>query len=476
MKLDNHKQKLTITCGPASSTLEIMKQIIAAGATVIRANFSHGTIQEQEFKLNLARQAAQELQVNVSLMLDTKGPEIRVGQMQNGAVAIEANQELTILTDSHSYDNVIGDNTQVTVLYDMSKDLKVGDKVLFDDGKLTSVVTHVSEGKVVVKTVNSHVLKTNKRINLPNVDFSLPFLSQKDIDDVIFGAHYGVDYVAASFVNSAKNVRELRSLLDANGGQRIQIISKIESQMGINNIDEIIEASDGIMIARGDLGLEIPYYEVPYWQTQIIRKCRKANKVVIVATQMLDSLENNPQPTRAEVSDVYWATNSGADSTMLSNETAAGKYPVRAVEVMRTINTKAENDYFNSYKYDKKIKKLLAKLDKSNEFDQKISRLVNLTRDGEFKYVIIATPDPKLLHKLSNFRLNTTFIAALPQASEQTSFGLTSGVKTLFNSAKHYQELIKNTGHINEIKSQLVFNPGDKYLLVIQNEITQGTL
>ena len=187
----------------------------------------------------------------------------------------------------------------------MDQDVKKGDKIVFDDGKLVTEVVSVQEGLINIKTKNQHLLKTNKRINIPGVEFSLPFLSEKDVNDVKFGIKEGIDYIAASFVNNAKDVNDLRNILTSNGGDHIKIISKIESQAGINNIDAIIKASDGIMIARGDLGLEIPYYDVPYFEKAIIRKCRRAGKPVIVATQMLDSMEKTPQPTRAEVTDVY---------------------------------------------------------------------------------------------------------------------------------------------------------------------------
>ncbi|QBF34561.1 pyruvate kinase [Mycoplasmopsis phocirhinis] len=471
MKLDNHKEKLTITVGPSITTLEMMKNVIKAGATVIRANFSHGSIEEQRIKFDLARQAAHDLGVNISLLLDTKGPEIRVGKIKNGAVLIEQNQELKIISTPQAYQNLEGNQNQVSVAYDMSVDLKVGDKVLFDDGKLSSNVTQINPGEIIVKTLNSHILKTNKRINLPNVDFSLPFLSDKDINDIKFGIEYGVDFIAASFVNSAKNVNELRELLNNNGGEQIQIISKIESQIAINNIDEIIEASDGIMIARGDLGLEIPYYEVPYWQQQIIDKCRQIGKIVIVATQMLDSLENNPQPTRAEVSDVYWATSYGADSTMLSNETAAGKYPVRAVEVMRTINQQAENDYYASSFYTNWVNYLLNKLDMDNEQNILISKIVKAVQNGDYKYTFVVTKNPILLNKLSQFRLNTVFIGILPNDKMQYGFGATSGVKIVFNSAKWYKQIINDETKISELEQMVEFQKDDKYALVLENEL-----
>ncbi|ASU14278.1 Pyruvate kinase I [Mesomycoplasma hyopneumoniae] len=288
-------------------------------------------------------------------MLDTKGPEIRIGKILEGSQKILANQRLTVLTDSDSYQNFQGTAQIITVSHQIDKDLKIGDKILFDDGKLQSVVIEIEPGKVVVRTKNSHILKSNKRLNLPGVAFSLPFLSQKDIDDILFGINGNVNYIAASFVNSGENVRELRTLLDQNGGGHIQIISKIESRLGLENIDEIIELSDGIMIARGDLGLEVPYEEVPFQQKRIIRKCRFAGKTVVVATQMLDSMEKSSQPTRAEVTDVYWATELGADATMLSGESAQGQFPIESVQVMAVINKRAEKEFYNKLFYAKQL-------------------------------------------------------------------------------------------------------------------------
>lgn len=305
MKLIDKRSKLIGTIGPASDKKEVLKSLIINGMTTIRANFSHGDKEEQLSKFKLAREIEKELNVPISIMLDTKGPEIRVGQMKDGAQLIKANTEVIVYTTDADYKTKKGSSSEVTVSYEMDKDLKKGDKVLFDDGKLVTIVTSVSEGSIVVKTVNAHLLKSNKRINLPGVEFSLPFLSQKDKDDIKFGIENGIDYIAASFVNSAANVNELKEVVKAANGKGIQIISKIESDIAIQRIDEIIEASDGIMIARGDLGLEIPYYEVPFNQKKIIRKCRKLGKTVIVATQMLDSMEKSPQPTRAEVTDVY---------------------------------------------------------------------------------------------------------------------------------------------------------------------------
>jgi pyruvate kinase len=305
MHFIDKRSKLIGTIGPASETYDVLKELIVNGMTTIRANFSHGDREEQLEKFVLARKIEKELNIPISILLDTKGPEIRVGKMKDGAQLIKSNTEIVVYTTSADYGNKVGTASEITVSYEMDRDVKKGDKVLFDDGKLVTFVTSVSKGSIVVKTINTHLLKTNKRINLPGIEFSLPFLSEKDKEDIKFGIKNGIDYIAASFVNSAANVKELREVANSVNGSKVQIISKIESNVAIQRIDEIIEASDGIMIARGDLGLEIPYFEVPYNQKKIIRKCRKLGKTVIVATQMLDSMEKSPQPTRAEVTDVY---------------------------------------------------------------------------------------------------------------------------------------------------------------------------
>ncbi|WP_029512927.1 pyruvate kinase, partial [Mycoplasmopsis iners] len=385
----NKKSKLVITIGPASDNYETMKSLILAGATCIRANFSHGSYEEQGRKFEIAKQVSKELNIPVSLMLDTKGPEIRVGKMKDGGQNIAANSIVKIHTTKETYESLEGTSTDLSVHYNMSQDLKVGDKVLFDDGKLTSTVVKVEEGLVEVQTLNGHFLKTNKRINLPGVDFSLPFLGEKDKNDVIFGIQQKVDYIAASFVNSAQNVADLRQLLKDNGGEEIKIIAKIESHLGVQNIDEIIDAVDGVMVARGDLGLEIPYYEVPVVQKMIIKKCREKGKLVIVATQMLDSMENNPHPTRAEVTDVYHATELGADSTMLSGESASGKYPLLAVQTMAQINKRAEKEFYCSCNYENELSKAVASSDMNDAQNQLAHEIAKKVKDGNYKYTVV---------------------------------------------------------------------------------------
>jgi pyruvate kinase len=274
------------------------------------------------------------------ILLDTKGPEIRTMTLKDGKdVSIKAGQKFTFTTDQ----SVVGDNERVAVTYEnFAKDLKVGDIVLVDDGLLELDVTEIKGNEVICIARNNGDLGQKKGINLPNVSVNLPALSEKDIEDLKFGCQNNVDFVAASFIRKADDVRQVRKVLRENGGERIQIISKIESQEGLDNFDEILAESDGIMVARGDLGVEIPVEEVPCAQKMMIRKCNRAGKVVITATQMLDSMIKNPRPTRAEANDVANAILDGTDAVMLSGETAKGKYPLAAVEVMNKIAKKVD--------------------------------------------------------------------------------------------------------------------------------------
>ncbi|VEU78230.1 pyruvate kinase [Mycoplasmopsis columbinasalis] len=462
------KSKLIVTVGPASDNYETLKSLVLAGATCVRANFSHGTHEEQSKKFELAKQVAKDLNVPVSLMLDTKGPEIRIGKMKDDGVEIPANAVINLHTSSEDYESLVGNSTDISVQYDMSKDLKEGDLVLFDDGKLTSRVIYVEENFVQVKTENAHFLKTNKRINLPGVEFSLPFLSQKDIDDVLFGIKIGVNYVAASFVNTAQNIQELRKLLDENGGENIQIIAKIESVLGVKNIYQIIAACDGIMVARGDLGLEIPYYDVPYVQKQIIKKCRKVGKPVIVATQMLDSMENNLSPTRAEVNDVYGAIYAQADSTMLSGESASGKYPEKATEVMKRIQLRAEEEFLAEAKTETRDVK-------TNPIDFKDLAKLSYV-DDNLKLIVVKSQTNANVFELSKQRPNAIISHLVnPETIAKYSnwageFGISYGVWTNQN-AELYNQFAVSDEFVNLMRQQFELTADDKVALVDENGV-----
>ncbi|WP_027121252.1 pyruvate kinase [Mycoplasma leonicaptivi] len=473
MKITDKRTKLVATIGPSSDNYNVLKQLVENGVTTIRANFSHGSHEEQSNKFKIAKEVSKELKIPVSLMLDTKGPEIRIGKMKDGAQLVEAGTEILIHTTNEKYASLEGTSNEITVAYDMAKDLVVGNQVLIDDGKLSTVVIEVGEGYVRVKAENTHKLKTNKRVNLPGVDFSLPFLAEKDINDVKFGIKEGINYVAASFVNSAKNVKELRQLLDENGGEHVQIISKIESHLGCMNIDEIIEASDGIMVARGDLGLEIPYYDVPYYQKKMIRKCREAGKLVIVATQMLDSMENSPHPTRAEVTDVYYAVELGADSTMLSGESANGNFPVEAVKTMTAISKRAEKEFYSRNYYERQLEKVWENSNQNDKRTKIAYEIAQKAKSREYKYIVVLSRTGELLKRVAKFRPNSLVIGVLDNEKLLGGFGAYSSVFVSVDSKNLFSEIKKDTS-----KAELALVPygiqsGDKFLVVENEKITE---
>lgn len=342
------KTKIVCTIGPASETVETLKELIKAGMNVARVNFSHGGFEEQEEKVNNLKKAREELKVPVALMLDTKGPEIRTGKLAEGSVILENGEQIILTTEE-----VLGDKTKVTVSYkELYKEVKAGTRILIDDGCLETEVEAVKGTDIICKVTHGGKLGSRKSINVPGLKLNLPSLTEKDIKDIKDGINAGFDYIAASFVRRAQDVYDIRRLLNDNGGKNIKIISKIENREGIDNFDEILAACDGIMVARGDLSVEIPMEEVPILQKQFIKKCYNAGKPVITATQMLESMMNNPRPTRAEVSDVANAIFDMSSAIMLSGESAMGKFPVECVKTMDKIATTIES----SIKYWKRFR------------------------------------------------------------------------------------------------------------------------
>ena len=329
------KTKIVCTIGPKTESEAVLTQLLDAGMNVMRLNFSHGDYEEHGQRIKNLRNVLAQTGKQAAILLDTKGPEIRTIKLENGAdVSLVADQTFTFTTDK----SVIGNNQRVAVTYaGFADDLKVGDTVLVDDGLIGMTVTAINGGDVTCKVLNNGDLGENKGINLPGVSINLPALAEKDKKDLVFGCEQKVDFVAASFIRKGADVKEIREFLNAHGGEKIMIISKIENQEGLDNFDEILDESDGIMVARGDLGVEIPVEEVIFAQKTMIQKCNRAKKVVITATQMLDSMIKNPRPTRAEAGDVANAILDGTDAVMLSGESAKGRYPVEAVRIMATI-------------------------------------------------------------------------------------------------------------------------------------------
>ena len=347
---DFRKTKIIGTIGPASESEEMLTKLMKAGLNVCRINFSHGGCEENAVKIQTIKNVREKLGLPIALALDTKGPEIRTGKLESGdeKVVIHEGQEFTFVKD-----DIIGNETKTTISYkDLYKDVKPGTTILVDDGTLEFEVKEVVGTDIVTVAKNTAKLGSRKTMNIRGVKVNLPALAQKDIDDITNGVKAGFDYIFASFVRRADDVRQIRKLLNDNGGQEIEIISKIESQEGVDNMDEIIELSDGIMVARGDMGVEIPLENVPIVQKQLIKKCNEAGKPVIVATQMLESMQSNPRPTRAETSDVANAIYDLTSCIMLSGECAMGKYPVECVEVMNKIALAIESDLNYTKRFD----------------------------------------------------------------------------------------------------------------------------
>ena len=342
--------------GPRTMDKIILKELIAGGMNVARFNFSPGSYEEHAERIALVRQVSEQLGIPVALMLDTKGPEIRTGLLKDGKkVSLEQGKEFTLYTEERE-----GDETGCSITYQqLVYDVRKGDTILIDDGLIGLEVQRVSADKIECIIKNGGELGERKGVNVPNVKIHLPGVTQKDREDILFGIEQGVDYIAASFVRNSDCIMDIREILEDNHGRDIGIIAKIENAEGVENIDEILDAADGIMVARGDLGVEIPADQVPHIQKKIINKCNRKCKPVVTATQMLDSMIRNPRPTRAEAGDVANAIYDGSDAIMLSGETAMGKYPVEAVRMMAKIaeTTEAHLDYSNLQKLNKKQRK-----------------------------------------------------------------------------------------------------------------------
>ena len=333
------KTKIICTMGPNTNDENIMRELALNGMDVARFNFSHGDYEEHLGRLEILRKVRKELDIPVAALLDTKGPEIRTGLLKDGKkVTLKEGQTFTLTTR-----DVVGDENMAHINYDgLNEDVAPGNKILIDDGLIGLDVVEVNGPDIVCQVVNGGELGEKKGVNVPNVKIKLPALTDKDKEDILFGIRQGFDFIAASFVRTADCIREIKQILEEHGSN-MRVIAKIENAEGIENLDAIIEASDGIMVARGDMGVEIPPEKVPYIQKTIIRKCNEACKTVITATQMLDSMIRNPRPTRAEVTDVANAVYDGTDAVMLSGETAMGKYPVEAVKMMATIVEDSES-------------------------------------------------------------------------------------------------------------------------------------
>ncbi len=413
------KTKIVATIGPASESEEILESLFNAGVNVCRLNFSHGSHEEHQKRIDTIKHVRAKMNLPIAIMLDTKGPEIRLKNFKDGVIEIKQGQDFTLTTR-----DILGDETIVGISYkDLPHDLEVGGRVLIDDGLVEFRVKELTDTDIITEALNEGVLKNHKGVNVPNVKISLPALTEKDIGDIIFGIKNEVDFIAASFVRKASDVNDIRRILEDNNGINIDIISKIENQEGVDNIDDIITVSDGIMVARGDLGVEVPPERIPLIQKELIRKCNLSGKPVITATQMLDSMMRNPRPTRAEVTDIANAIIDGSSAIMLSGETAAGKYPVEAVKMMYSIAINTENslDY-------KEILKLRSGNNEISTTNAISKATVNTASDLGAKAIITATSSGYTSKAISKFRPKAPIIAATTSDTVVRKMALEWGV------------------------------------------------
>ena len=410
------KTKIVCTLGPSSSDEKTMEAMLKAGMNVVRLNFSHGTHEEHQRTIERFRRVRDRLGLPAAVLLDTKGPEIRTGNFARGEEILADGQTFTLTTEE-----IAGDQERVSVTYKkLPQELTAGDTVLINDGKIVIRVTDTTATEVTGTVVHGGRISNHKGINLPNVNLSMQYISPQDREDLLFGIRNDVDYVAASFVRSAGDVQEIRKLLDENGGREIKVIAKIESTQGIENFEEILDAADGIMVARGDLGVEVPYEELPQIQKMLIDKCRRAGKRCITATEMLESMISQPRPTRAEISDVANAVYDGTSAVMLSGETAGGKYPVQAVEAMARICLETEKNLSN--KYDDKDVSILSPIDALSH-----SACV-LAEDIGAKAIVVCSRSGGTARKVSRFRPTIDIIGMTIEPQSYRKLALSWGV------------------------------------------------
>lgn len=456
--------KIVCTIGPASESEEVLEKVIMAGMNVARLNFSHGDHKEHQARIDTIRKVAKRLDKTVGILLDTKGPEIRTHSMENGEVELVRGQKIEV-----SMTEVLGNSERFSVSYEgLIDDVDPGDFILLDDGLVELEIDELNKDTGIITTTvkNNGLLKNKKGVNVPGVSVKLPGLTEKDKEDVKFGIEQGVDFIAASFVRRAKDVLEIREMLESHDGEYIKIIPKIENQEGIDNIDEILKISDGLMVARGDLGVEIAPETVPMMQKELIRKCNLLGKPVITATQMLDSMQTNPRCTRAEASDVANAIYDGSDAVMLSGETAAGAYPVEAVQTMAKIAVSAEEaqDY----------KKLLSDRTKSTQTNMVTAIGVSVAHTAlnlKCKAIVAATESGHTANMIAKYRPHANIVAVTPYEHVARQLNLVWGVNPIVKEAERDTDELLNTSVMATLEKGYA-NEGD--LIIITAGVPAG--
>nr|WP_295284148.1 pyruvate kinase [uncultured Blautia sp.] len=427
------KTKIICTLGPSTDKDGVLEELIKEGMNVARFNFSHGLHDEQKGRIDKLKEIRTRLGKPIAALLDTKGPEIRICEFADGKITLKEGQLFTLTPD-----DIEGNENIVSVTYkELYKDVRPGNHILIDDGLIELEVQKIKSHDIVCKVINGGVLGNKKGVNLPGVEVNMPFISPKDRDDILFGIKEGYDFIAASFTRTAADIKEIRDILEKNGGQGIKIIAKIENQQGVDNIDSIIEAADGIMIARGDMGVEIPLEDVPVIQKDIISKVYTAGKQVITATQMLDSMIKNPRPTRAETTDVANAIYQGTSAIMLSGETAAGKYPVEALKTMVKIAVRTEADV----EYNKQFR--VRYNGGASNMTTAISHATCMTAiDLDAKAIIAITRSGNTARMVSKYRPGCMIIGCTPDERTCRQMNLAWGVTPIHMKEEYSMEIL----------------------------------
>ena len=431
------KTKIVCTLGPATQDKETVRRLIESGMNVARMNFSHNTHQDHKQRMDIIKELRREMGHPIAILLDTKGPEIRLRNFVNGCAEVHDGDTFTL-----TIRDIEGTNTEAAVTYTaLPSKVNAGDTILIDDGKIRLTVEKTEETEIACRVVHGGVLKNHKSINVPHVRLSIPYLSEQDKADLLFGIENEVDFVAASFTRNKDDLIALRKFLDYHGGHAIRIIAKIENIEGVENFDEILSHADGIMIARGDMGVEIEYERLPGLQKRFIHRCYQSGKMVITATQMLESMVTSPTPTRAEITDVANAVFDGTSAVMLSGETAAGRYPVEAVQVMAKIAEQAEKDAFemNAYagiRYD---------LDSTDTTNAVCDAACTTARDIKAKAILALTKYGQTARRMSKFRPSVPIVAATPVERTYHQLALSWGVyPVLSRYQRNYEDLLQH--------------------------------
>lgn len=465
------KTKIICTMGPAVDSDEMIEKLIDIGMDCARFNFSHGSHEEQHERMERVRRVSKRVGSHTALLLDTKGPEIRMKDFVGGKVELKRGQEFTLDADEATD----GDNTRIALTYhELYKYVKPGVVILADDGKLSMTVDRIEGEKVVCIINNDAPLSNHKSINIPNCDIPMPFISDVDRSDILFGIEEGVDFIAASFVRSADDVLALRELLDENGGHGIKIISKIESTGGMQNFNEILKVTDGVMVARGDLGVEIPIARVPSVQKTIIQRCIQAGVFVVTATQMLESMIHAPAPTRAEVSDIANAIYDGTTCIMLSGETAAGEYPIEAVTTMRNVCLETEANI----NYTERFKRTDLVLDKT-VLDATCNAAVSAAEYLDAKAIVVVSQTGRTVSRLADFYPGCPIIAGIVSERGRRQMNLGFNVKPM--DAEKLDSVDQLVEYSKKIALEAAFlNKGDTVIIVtgsgVNNKTTSDTM